>query len=80
MANRKLKLDLDGLDVETFSAGGQRRVRGTAFGHSLEVIITNGYFSCGDSYNDPCAPSHVPTNCEGETSYEATCRDSVTAC
>jgi len=77
MASRKLKLDVETLAVETFAAAEKPPVEGTVYGHFLTRYPN---FPCGDSYNDPCMPSHVPTNCEGDTSYEATCRDSITAC
>lgn len=88
MHDRKLKLEVDDLAVETFRVAEDVVEKGTVFARNSVFPGMCGFtydpvnLACF-SYAVECPPSRVPTNCTDSepTAYVCdSCRDSVTAC
>jgi hypothetical protein len=67
---RKLKLDIEQLEVESFSVTRDTRAAGTVHGHAEATYgCTEGYAGCaadsvGDTCNVLCSHTHVGTSCD----------------
>jgi hypothetical protein len=72
---RKLKLDLDALDVETFETAADERARGTVQAHD------NSEFPCTwDTCRDSCGWSDIDCHAEECTTDWITCMDLGSCC
>lgn len=79
---KKLKLDFDALQVESFHTAGAARGRGTVRGNAAARCDTNAYdcdgLTCGPSCIGPCTSDGADALAAGAVAGSAGCNTLVT--